>query len=103
MLGITFKENCPDIRNTKAIDVFSNLQSFNMSVDVYDPWADKAEVKQIYNIDLVEEISATYDVIIHVVSHKSFQELDLNLIKKEHTVVYDVKGSLNSIEIDKRL
>ena len=103
MLGITFKENCPDIRNTKAIDVYNSLKSFNMSVDVHDSWADKAEVKQIYNIDLVEEITSSYDVVIHVVSHKSFQDLDFNLIKTEHTVVYDVKGTLTSTSVNKRL
>ena len=103
MLGITFKENCPDIRNTKAIDVYKSLKSFNMSVDVHDSWADKSEVKQIYNIDLVENITSAYDVIIHVVSHKSFQNLDFSLIKTKNTVVYDVKGTLTATTVNKRL
>ena len=103
MLGITFKENCPDIRNTKAIDVYNSLNAFNMSVDVYDTWANNEEVKQVYNIELKEELDAIYDVIIHVVSHKSFQTLDFKTLKTKNAIVYDVKGTLNRSAINKRL
>jgi len=103
MLGITFKENCPDIRNTKAIDVYKSLKSYNIDVDVYDPWADIKEVKEEYNISLVSDITDKYDGIIHVVSHNEFNKLDLAKFKKEKAVVYDVKGTLNVSLIDKRL
>lgn len=103
MLGITFKENCPDIRNTKAIDVYKSLKSYNIDVDVYDPWADIKEVEEEYNITLVSNIKDKYNGIIHVVSHNEFYELDLSKFKKDKAVVYDVKGTLNVSIIDKRL
>ncbi|WP_025665456.1 nucleotide sugar dehydrogenase [Aquimarina megaterium] len=105
MLGITFKENCPDIRNTKAIDLYRSLETFNMNVDIYDPWASNQEVKEVYNIDLINELKMkSYDAIVHTVSHKEFLQLELNNIKKSsNSVVYDVKGNLNQNLIDKRL
>jgi len=103
MLGITFKENCPDIRNTKAIDVYKSLKSYNIDVDVYDPWADTKEVEEEYSISLVSDITHKYDGVIHVVSHNEFNKLDLAKFKKEKAVIYDVKGTLNVSIIDKRL
>jgi len=103
MLGITFKENCPDIRNTKAIDVYNTLQSFNMNVDVYDPWASKDEVKKEYGFEIIDAIEKTYDVIIHVVAHNKFKTIDFNKFKTENSIVYDVKGTLDISQIDKRL
>ena len=103
MLGITFKENCPDIRNTKAIDVYSALKSFNMNVNVYDPWASNEEVKLYYDINMIPEISSKYDAIVHVVAHQEFLEINLNEFKKEKAIIYDVKGTLNHKLIDKRL
>ncbi|UAB76425.1 nucleotide sugar dehydrogenase [Mesoflavibacter sp. SCSIO 43206] len=103
MLGITFKENCPDIRNTKAIDVYKSLKSYNIDVDIYDPWADTKEVEEEYSISLVSDIKDKYDGIIHVVSHNEFNKLDLAKFKKEKAVIYDVKGTLNVSIIDKRL
>ena len=103
MLGITFKENCPDIRNTKAIDVYKALTNFNMDVDVYDPWALEEEVKEEYGINIIDSLSSKYDAIIHVVAHEKFKSLDLNLIKNKNAVVYDVKGSLPLDNVDKRL
>lgn len=103
MLGITFKENCPDIRNTKAIDVYKSLKSYNIDVDVYDPWADTKEVEEEYNISLVSDIKNKYDGIIHVVSHNEFNRFDFVNFKKEKSVVYDVKGTLKISLIDKRL
>ena len=104
MLGITFKENCPDIRNTKAIDVYRALEAFNMDIDVYDPWAEPKEVYNEYNINTIKEPQKNaYDVIIHVVAHKAFLNIDLNNLKKEKAVVYDVKGTLDSKEVNKRL
>lgn len=104
MLGITFKENCPDIRNSKAIDVYNTLKSFNMDVDVLDPWASVTEVKEKLNVDLISIIkNKTYDAIIHTVSHKQFLELNLKQFKKSKCVVYDVKGTLHINDIDARL
>jgi len=103
MLGITFKENCPDIRNTKAIDVYNTLVSFNMNVDVYDPWANQEEVNQEYGIKTITELSKTYDAIIHVVSHDKFNSLDLEVLKNPNGIVYDVKGNLPSNKVNKRL
>ena len=104
MLGITFKENCPDIRNTKAIDVFRALESFHMNVDVYDPWASAEEVKGIYGIDTISSLETKkYDAIVHTVAHKEFSELKLKKFKNSQAVIYDVKGSLDSKEVNKRL
>lgn len=104
MLGITFKENCPDIRNSKAIDVYSALKSFNMDIDVYDPWASIDEVKQKLNLDLNSKLQETYyDAIVHTVDHREFKKLDLNKFKKPKSVVYDVKGTLDKNDISARL
>ena len=103
MLGITFKENCPDIRNTKAIDVYRNLVSFHMDVDVYDPWASSEEVLHEYGIQTIDDIKGNYDAIVHTVAHNEFINLDFSKIKKEKSVVYDVKGNLNNALSDKRL
>ncbi len=103
MLGITFKENCPDIRNTKAIDVYNALVSFNMDVDVYDPWANQSEVATEYAITTISEIKDTYHAVVHVVAHDTFSTLDLQAMKKDNAIVYDVKGNLSSSLVDKRL
>ena len=103
MLGITFKENCPDIRNTKAIDVYNTLKSFHLDVDVYDPWASEIEVDLEYGIPIISKIIDKYDAIIHVVSHKDFENIDLSALTKEPSVIYDVKGSLNPQNVSKRL
>jgi len=103
MLGITFKENCPDIRNTKAIDVYKTLKSFNMDVKVYDPWASKEEVERTYDIILVSDLDTHYDAVIHVVAHKDFDKINLKSLTKVPSVIYDVKGTLNPTKISKRL
>lgn len=104
MLGITFKENCPDIRNSKAIDVYNTLKSFNMNVDVYDPWASAKEVKQKLKLDLIPNLEiGKYDAIIHTVCHDQFKILKLNQFKKSKAVVYDVKGTLALEDINGRL
>lgn len=103
MLGITFKENCPDIRNTKAIDVYKTLTNFNMKVDVFDPWASAEEVKHEYDLDIISALSSEYDAIIHVVAHDKFQEIDLDSLKSNNGVVYDVKGNLTYNKVNKRL
>ena len=103
MLGITFKENCPDIRNTKAIDVYNGLTEFNMNVDVYDPWASSKEVSHKYGVNIIDKPNSKYDAIIHVVAHNEFNSLNLDKLKKDLAVVYDVKGNLDISKIDKRL
>ena len=105
VLGITFKENCPDTRNTKSIDVIHELESFNMNIDVCDPWADKEEVKELFDVDIKrpEELNDQYDAIILTVSHKEFLELNYNHLKKEASVLFDVKAFLPTDIVDGRL
>jgi UDP-N-acetyl-D-galactosamine dehydrogenase len=104
ILGITFKENCPDIRNSKVIDIFHELKQFNMNVDVYDPHADKHEVKEEYGIDLIETISSKYDAIILAVSHNEFINLDVrSLCSSADSVIYDIKSFLERSIVDARL
>ncbi len=103
ILGITFKENCPDIRNTKIIDIYRELSNFSMQVDVYDPHASAEEVKHEYGLDLVEEPEGRYNAIILAVAHQEFQELNLDSFKTPHAVVYDIKGILPKEQVDARL
>lgn len=104
MLGITFKENCPDIRNTRAIDIHTELQEFSINVDVYDPWANKAEVQHEYGIDLIDEPKqGFYDAVVLAVSHKEFLDGNMKDWQKKDSVVFDVKGILPLEQIDKRL
>jgi UDP-N-acetyl-D-glucosamine/UDP-N-acetyl-D-galactosamine dehydrogenase len=95
MLGITFKENCPDIRNSKVVDVIQELQSYGTNVEVYDPQADAEEVKHEYGLTLVEKLTKQYNAIVLAVSHDEFKTIDWNVIKGDKTVVYDVKGQLD--------
>ena len=103
MLGITFKENCPDIRNTRAIDVYEELQSYNVNVDVYDPWADSNEVKDEFGFDLVEKLNRKYHAVILTVAHKEFLNQDLRSHLVEGGILYDVKGILDINSVDARL
>jgi UDP-N-acetyl-D-glucosamine/UDP-N-acetyl-D-galactosamine dehydrogenase len=107
VLGITFKENCPDIRNSKVIDILNELKSFGCKIDVFDPWADKEEVKHEYGIDLlcsIDEIKKrTYHGVVLAVAHNQFMELDFHSLRTNGAVVYDVKGILNRKFIDDRL
>lgn len=103
VLGVTFKEDCPDIRNSRVVDVIHELRSFGTHVDTYDPHADAAEVKHEYGIDTVPSLSKKYDAIVLTVSHKEFLNLDWDAIKHDKTVVYDVKGFLDKSAITARL
>jgi UDP-N-acetyl-D-galactosamine dehydrogenase len=103
ILGITFKENCPDIRNSKVPDIYEELKSFGMQVDVYDPYAQKQEVKHEYNIELSTKLGS-YEAIILAVSHEEFLELDVMSLKKESaSVIYDIKAILDPKIVDSRL
>jgi UDP-N-acetyl-D-galactosamine dehydrogenase len=109
-LGITFKENCPDIRNSKAIDVITNLEEYGAEVITFDPWANRKEVADEYGINCYSEISFNdleedekYDAVILTVAHDQFLNLNLNQLVKEKGVSYDVKGVLSKENVDKRL
>jgi len=105
MLGITFKENCPDIRNTRAIDIYHELKTYDTNVDVFDPWADHEDVKEEYGIDLVNGKDLpkieNYSAIILAVAHEKFQNLPIR--KSDKCVVFDVKSFLKRDSVDKRL
>jgi UDP-N-acetyl-D-galactosamine dehydrogenase len=114
VLGITFKENCPDVRNSKVIDVIRELQEFGINVDVYDPWADKEEVKREYGINLIENGELrmeNYDGVVLAVAHKEFKEIEKQLTNNKYTntpitnnqVIYDIKGFFDKNIIDGRL
>ena len=95
MLGITFKENCPDVRNTKIVDVIKALEDYGIRVSLYDPWANPAEVLHEYNLVTSKQTPiATFDAVVLGVSHKEFLELDINALRKPNSVLYDVKGIL---------
>ncbi|MBQ5872580.1 MAG: nucleotide sugar dehydrogenase [Bacteroidales bacterium] len=105
LLGITFKENCPDIRNTKIVDIYTTLSEYTNNITIYDPWADKAEVQHEYQIEITNTLDTTkkYDAIILGVAHKEFLEVDIPSLLNENGVVYDVKGILDRTIIDGRL
>ena len=102
MLGVTFKENCGDVRNTKIVDVVAALKEYGVEVEIYDPWANPSEVKHEYNLEVHNELPAQkFDAVILGVSHEEFLKLDIDGLKKETAVVYDVKGIL--LNSDNRL
>jgi UDP-N-acetyl-D-galactosamine dehydrogenase len=108
IMGITFKENCPDVRNTKVIDLISELQTYRSQVEIYDPWADIQEVADEYGIDITNEVpdEGQYDAIVVAVAHKEFHEMspaDIHALGKPVHVVYDIKYVLPFEEVDGRL
>ena len=107
MLGITFKENCPDLRNTRVVDIIDELNGYHTTIDVYDPWVNAEEAKEEYGIDLVESPAAgDYDAIILAVGHNQFKTLGSKGIRafgKENSVLFDVKYVLPKNEVDARL
>ena len=104
ILGITFKENCPDIRNTKIVDIYHTLEEYTHRITVYDPWADKDHVMHEYGIDVTNELPEDkFDAVILAVAHREFAGLDVKGLLKENGVVYDVKGFLDRDLVDGRL
>jgi UDP-N-acetyl-D-glucosamine/UDP-N-acetyl-D-galactosamine dehydrogenase len=103
ILGITFKENCPDIRNSKVVDVIRELRSFGTAIDVYDPEADPQEVKHEYGFELISKPAQKYHAIVLTVSHDEFLKMDLKSLLVENGVLYDVKGFLDKSLITARL
>lgn len=108
LLGVTFKENCPDIRNTKVVDIVDELQEFGCKLDIYDPWADQAEVEHEYGIKTmaknIDIYAKKYDAVILAVSHEQFAQLDFKrLTNGENSVIFDIKGYLPKNMVDGRL
>ena len=103
LLGVTFKENCPDIRNSKVVDIYNELVQFGLEVDVFDPHADADQVKSEYNIELIKA-PMKYDAIVLAVAHNEFLQLDLDTLKNgSHTVIFDSKAALDRGSVDARL
>jgi UDP-N-acetyl-D-galactosamine dehydrogenase len=103
LLGITFKENCPDIRNSRVIDVYRELEQFGIEVSVYDPWADPDEVHEEYGLRLIAQPTGVYDGIVLTVAHQEFGALSFAPISTERTVVFDIKAFLDEQLVDGRL
>lgn len=103
ILGITFKENCPDIRNTRVVDIYDELKAFGLEVDIYDPWADAAEVKAEYGIELTELFDMEYDAVIIATAHDEFKKIDLTKMNGRNRVIYDTKNIFRKKLIDNRL
>ena len=98
MLGITFKENCPDVRNTKIVDVISALEDYGIKVSLYDPWANPAEVLHEYGLTASNKVPiSTFDALVLGVAHREFVDLDLNALRNANSIVYDVKGVLGEV------
>ncbi|HWW39896.1 nucleotide sugar dehydrogenase [Pedobacter sp.] len=105
IMGVTFKENCPDVRNTRVVDIFHELVQFGLCVDIYDPWADASEVKHEYNIDILNKLddSVIYDAVIVAVAHNEFLKFDYKKIKRNNGVIFDTKACLDRALVDGRL
>lgn len=105
ILGITFKENCPDVRNTKVTDILRTLAEYQIQLSVLDPWADPVEVKREYGWDCMKQLNdeIRFDVVILAVSHEEFKNVDIATLCNENSVVYDVKGILDRRLVDARL
>ncbi len=104
ILGFTFKENCPDIRNTKIIDIYHTLEEYTSNIDIYDPWANRDDVKKVYGVEITNQLPAKkYDAVILAVAHSKFENIDFSTIVKDCHVVYDVKSILPRNKVDARL
>ena len=107
ILGITFKENCPDIRNTKVVDIYHTLREYTDNITVYDPWANAEAVLREYHVSIVNNVSSLkegeYDAVILAVAHKEFLNMDVRKMVHDGGVIYDVKGVLDKAIVDGRL
>ena len=107
IMGLTFKEDCPDLRNTRVVDLVEEFESFNCNVDVYDPWVSKEEAIHEYDISPVDSPAAgEYDAIVLAVAHKEFKEMGVDALRKlgkDNHVLYDIKYILKTEEVDGRL
>jgi UDP-N-acetyl-D-galactosamine dehydrogenase len=103
ILGLTFKENCPDIRNSKVVDVITELRTYGLLVDIYDPHADPKEVEHEYGLSMIVTPNKSYDAVVLAVGHEEFKQLPWSVIRSPKTVVYDVKGFLDKAQVTARL
>lgn len=105
ILGVTFKENCPDVRNTKVVDIYKELQQFGLEVDIYDPWADKAEVKHEYGVNIIASLDnqTDYAAIIIAVAHEEFKTINYREYKDKNAVIFDAKAFVERSLVDSRL
>jgi len=105
IMGITFKENCPDVRNTRVVDIYHGLIDFGLIVDIFDPWADPNEVKHEYNVEVLNKLDLTmvYDAVIVAVAHDEFLQFDYKKIKGNNGVIFDTKACLERSLVDARL
>jgi UDP-N-acetyl-D-galactosamine dehydrogenase len=105
IMGITFKENCPDVRNTRVVDIYYELKQFGLQVDIYDPWADAAEVKHEYDLDVLNKLdcNTVYDAIVVAVAHNEFLNFDYEKVKRNNGVIFDTKACLDRRLVDARL
>lgn len=105
ILGVTFKENCPDVRNTKVIDIYNELIDYGIGVDIFDPWADKHEVQNEYGVQILDQLpeDKKYDSIIIAVSHKEFLTLDFERLRKKDSIIFDTKACIDRSLVDARL
>ena len=104
ILGITFKENCPDVRNSKVIDVYNELKTYNTNVDIFDPWANKKEVQKDFGISLIENYEKKrYQAVVLAVAHDEFKNIAFSKLYSNSSVVYDTKGFIKRTLVDGRL
>lgn len=105
VLGFTFKENCPDVRNTKVVDIVKALKAYNLDITIFDPWANPAIAKREYGLDVVNKLPADekFDAVIAAVAHREFEDLDITSVLKPNHVVFDVKATRNRAQVDARL
>jgi len=105
ILGVTFKENCPDIRNTKVVDIYRELCEFGLNVDVYDPWASSEEVKREYGVDIIDKLDSSkkYDGVLLAVAHDEFKSIDFEKYYNDGSVVFDAKAVVDRRWVDGRL
>lgn len=104
ILGVTFKENCPDVRNTRVVDLYNSLKEYNLNIKVYDPWADHDIVKSHYGIDLESKLpEEKFDAVILAVAHDQFKDMDIHSMVNDIHIIYDIKGILPKEMVDGRL
>lgn len=105
VLGFTFKENCPDVRNTKVVDIVKALKAYNLDITIFDPWANPAIAKREYGLDVVNKLpeDEKFDAVIAAVAHREFEDLDITSVLKPNHVIFDVKATRNRAEVDARL
>lgn len=105
IFGLTFKENCPDVRNTKVVDIVKALEEYNLSITIFDPWANPAAVKHEYDLEVVNTLPTEekFDAAILAVAHREFADLDVNSVLKPNHIIFDVKATRKAVEVDARL